>query len=126
MEIKPRVQRYYRHETSPGFEPGTLDSNRRSNLPVGPIAIPINVLEFRDDGDDRGDGGSCCGRRSIVLSLSPSAILVFRPKSKVLLLQIGGGENRSGDRALALRDMCVCFTSMDCETIVRSIFYLPK
>lgn len=22
-----------------------------------PIAIPINVLEFRDDGDDRGDGG---------------------------------------------------------------------
>lgn len=71
-------------DTSPGFEPG-IQADSGGIESSGPIAIPINVLEFRDDGDDRGDGGRVAvdddQLRSLSLSLRPP-LLVFRPKSK--------------------------------------------
>jgi len=53
MDIRPCIQHY--HETSSGFERGSEPESEIESS--APIAIPINVLEFRDDGDDRGDGG---------------------------------------------------------------------
>jgi len=51
MDIRPCIQHYY-HETSSGFERGSESESEIESS--APIAIPINVLEFRDDGDDRG------------------------------------------------------------------------
>lgn len=45
-----------------------------------PIAIPINVLEFRDDGDDRGDGGRVAVDDDQLRSLDDLSLVFQNPR----------------------------------------------
>jgi len=67
----------------------------------GPIAIPINVLEFRDDDDDRGDGGRVAVDDDQLRSLDNPP--VFCPKSKVLLPIDGRMHEEPQRRRIAYR-----------------------
>jgi len=53
-----------------------------------PIAIPINVLEFRDDGDDRGDSGRVAVGDDQLRSLDDPC-RSYSVQNPRLLLQIG-------------------------------------